>query len=121
MSVREVIVPLGVRPQPRDSLMRPMRDLRISVMDRCNFRCPYCMPRETFHEEYRFLGTQERLSFAEIVRLEQDDWGRLWAQPCPTNGSGDFTALGGTDGFVELPPGPNTYPKGFVTRLFRWS
>ena len=40
--------------------------------------------------------------------------------PAPTNGSGDFTALAGTDGFVELPAGPNTYPKGFVTRLFRW-
>jgi cyclic pyranopterin phosphate synthase len=69
MSVREVIVPLGVRPLPRDTLMRPMRDLRISVMDRCNFRCPYCMPRETYHERYRFLGSHERLSFDEIVRL----------------------------------------------------
>ncbi len=55
------------------------------------------------------------------VRLEQDDWGRTWAQPAPIHGSGDFTALAGTDGFVELPPGPNTYAKGFVTRLFRWS
>src|SRR5580698_10725992 len=55
------------------------------------------------------------------VRLEQDDWGRAWAMPAPTNGSGDFTALAGTDGFLELPPGPNTYAKGFVTRLFRWS
>jgi molybdopterin molybdotransferase len=54
------------------------------------------------------------------VRLEQDDWGRDWAVPAPTNGSGDFTALTGTDGFVELPPGPNTYPKGFVTRLYLW-
>ena len=55
------------------------------------------------------------------VRLEQDDWGRDWAVPAPTNGSGDFTGLAGTDGFVELPPGPNTYAKGFVTRLYRWS
>ncbi|MFO7276250.1 MAG: molybdopterin molybdotransferase MoeA [Pseudomonadota bacterium] len=54
------------------------------------------------------------------VRLETDDWGRAWAIPCPTNGSGDFTSLAGTHGFVELPPGPNTYPKGFVTRLHRW-
>jgi cyclic pyranopterin phosphate synthase len=46
-----------------------MRDLRISVMDRCNFRCPYCMPRETFHDRYRFLRTSERLDFAEIVRV----------------------------------------------------
>jgi molybdopterin molybdotransferase len=54
------------------------------------------------------------------VSIEIDDWGRSWATPRPTNGSGDFTALAGTDGFVELPPGPNTYPKGFVTRLHRW-
>jgi len=66
---REVIVPLKALPAPRDALARPMRDLRISVMDRCNFRCPYCMPRETFHERYRFLGSHERLSFDEIVRL----------------------------------------------------
>jgi molybdopterin molybdotransferase len=55
------------------------------------------------------------------VRLQQDEWGREWAMPAPTNGSGDFTALAGTAGFVELPPGPNTYARGFVTRLYRWS
>jgi molybdopterin molybdotransferase len=60
------------------------------------------------------------LTYFLPVRIEQDDWGRDWALPAPTNGSGDFTALAGTDGFVELPPGPNTYPKGFVTRLHRW-
>ena len=38
-------------------------------MDRCNFRCPYCMPKETFHEHYRFLKSTERLSFEEITRL----------------------------------------------------
>jgi cyclic pyranopterin phosphate synthase len=69
MSGREVIVPLRVAAAPRDTLARPMRDLRLSVMDRCNFRCPYCMPRETYHERYRFLGSHERLSFDEIVRL----------------------------------------------------
>jgi cyclic pyranopterin phosphate synthase len=46
-----------------------MHDLRISVMDRCNFRCPYCMPKETFHDRYRFLRTSERLGFNEIVRV----------------------------------------------------
>jgi GTP 3',8-cyclase len=65
----EVVVPFGSRSTPRDTLGRPIRDLRISVMDRCNFRCPYCMPRETFHDKYRFLGSQERLSFDEIVHL----------------------------------------------------
>ena len=54
---------------PEDTLGRPLRDLRISVMDRCNFRCPYCMPRERFHEHYAFLKTAERLSFEEILRL----------------------------------------------------
>jgi cyclic pyranopterin phosphate synthase len=54
---------------PRDTLGRALQDLRISVMDRCNFRCPYCMPRETFHEHYRFLKSSERLSFDEITRL----------------------------------------------------
>lgn len=54
------------------------------------------------------------------VKVTGDEWGRNWAQPCPTNGSGDFTSLAGTDGFVELPPGPNTYAKGFVTRMYRW-
>ena len=61
------------------------------------------------------------LAYFLPVRFEQDDWGRTWAVPAPTNGSGDFTALAGTGGFVELPPGPNTYPKGFVTRVYRWS
>jgi cyclic pyranopterin phosphate synthase len=46
-----------------------MRDLRISVMDRCNFRCPYCMPRDKFHERYKFLKASERLSFEEITRI----------------------------------------------------
>jgi len=61
------------------------------------------------------------LTYFVPVRLQQDDWGRDWAVPAPTNGSGDFTSLAGTAGFVELPPGPNTYAKGFVTRLYHWS
>jgi cyclic pyranopterin phosphate synthase len=69
MPAREVVVPLKSVPAPRDTLVRPMRDLRISVMDRCNFRCPYCMPRDTYHDRYRFLGSHERMSFDEIVRL----------------------------------------------------
>jgi cyclic pyranopterin phosphate synthase len=65
---------VNVLPHPapggtRDRLGRPMHDLRISVMDRCNFRCPYCMPKETFHDRYRFLRTSERLGFNEIVRV----------------------------------------------------
>jgi cyclic pyranopterin phosphate synthase len=68
MASKEVIVPLTAL-RPRDRLDRPLRDLRISVMDRCNFRCPYCMPREQFHESYRFLKSSQRLSFEEILRL----------------------------------------------------
>jgi len=56
---------------PRDRLDRPLRDLRISVTDRCNFRCPYCMPRERYHEHYQFLKTAERLGFEEVVRLSR--------------------------------------------------
>ena len=56
---------------PLDKLGRPLHDLRISVMDRCNFRCPYCMPKEKFHENYRFLKSQDRLSFDEIIRLSR--------------------------------------------------
>jgi cyclic pyranopterin phosphate synthase len=53
----------------RDRLRRPLRDLRISVTDRCNFRCPYCMPEEIYGEGYRFLPKEELLSFEEIERL----------------------------------------------------
>ena len=53
----------------RDTLGRPLRDLRISVMDRCNFRCPYCMPEDIYDRNFRFLSSKQRLSFAEIVRL----------------------------------------------------
>jgi GTP 3',8-cyclase len=63
------ISPLLPRRRVQDSLNRPLRDLRLSVTDRCNFRCPYCMPRERFHEQYRFLKSGERLSFDEILRL----------------------------------------------------
>ena len=52
-----------------DTRGRPMRDLRISVTDRCNFRCVYCMPREVFDSSYRFLPHAAILSFEEIARL----------------------------------------------------
>ena len=52
-----------------DKFERPLRDLRISVTDRCNFRCPYCMPAEIFGERYRFLPKSQLLSFEEITRL----------------------------------------------------
>ena len=60
------------------------------------------------------------LAFFMPVKITIDDWGRPWAEPRTTNGSGDYAALTGTDGVVELPPGPHTHPKGFVARLHRW-
>jgi len=53
----------------QDQFQRPIRDLRISVTDRCNFRCSYCMPKEVFGDDYAFLPKQELLSFEEIHRL----------------------------------------------------
>jgi GTP 3',8-cyclase len=53
----------------RDTLGRPLRDLRISVTDRCNFRCPYCMPKEIFGRDFAFLRREELLTFEEITRL----------------------------------------------------
>src|SRR6188508_1520340 len=52
-----------------DARGRTMRDLRISVTDRCDFRCVYCMPREVFDSSYRFLRHEDILSFEEIARL----------------------------------------------------
>src|SRR4051812_32945182 len=52
-----------------DSLGRPLRDLRISVTDRCNFRCSYCMPKEVFDKDYKSLPHASLLSFEEITRL----------------------------------------------------
>ena len=53
----------------QDRLGRPLHDLRISVTDRCNFRCPYCMPAEIYGETYRFLPRPELLRFEEIERV----------------------------------------------------
>jgi cyclic pyranopterin phosphate synthase len=76
------VIPIGVAPQARvaapeyrgggslaDTRNRPMRDLRISVTDRCNFRCVYCMPREVFGNDHPFLPHQALLTFEEIARL----------------------------------------------------
>src|SRR5215471_17300475 len=54
---------------PSDTLQRPLKDLRISVTDRCNFRCTYCMPKEVFGRDFHFLPATELLTFEEITRL----------------------------------------------------
>jgi cyclic pyranopterin phosphate synthase len=64
---------MGATPDQRagalDGLSRPLRDLRISLTDRCNFRCHYCMPREVFGPDFAFLPRSELLTFEEITRL----------------------------------------------------
>ncbi len=65
MSVSEAPTTTGIV----DSLGRPLRDLRISVTDRCNFRCVYCMPKEVFGRDFHFLPSEQLLTFEEITRL----------------------------------------------------
>ena len=104
------VVTLGPLNPVVDRLGRPVHDLRISVMDRCNFRCPYCMPQSTFDEKYRFLRAQERLSFEEIVRLARVA-ARLGVrkvrltggEPLLRNGLPDLVAeLSGIEGIEDL-------------------
>jgi GTP 3',8-cyclase len=67
-------IPAALRPANgllSDALGRPLRDLRISVTDRCNFRCSYCMPKEVFDRDYAFLPHSSLLSFEEITRLSR--------------------------------------------------
>jgi GTP 3',8-cyclase len=61
--------PQAGRTAVRDRFGRPLRDLRVSVTDRCNFRCTYCMPREVFGPDHAFLERSELLTFEEITRL----------------------------------------------------
>ncbi len=60
---------MSLAASPIDTLGRPLHDLRISVTDRCNFRCTYCMPAELFGEAYHFLPRAELLTYEEIARL----------------------------------------------------
>jgi cyclic pyranopterin phosphate synthase len=69
MSDPRATTAIATEAPPRDLHGRPLHDLRISVMDRCNFRCPYCMPESTYGEHYRFLDATDRLDFDEIERV----------------------------------------------------
>ena len=73
---RSRVRPVALAPNPLpatghlpDALGRPLRDLRISVTDRCNFRCSYCMPKEVFDKDYPYLPHSALLSFEEVTRL----------------------------------------------------
>lgn len=143
--VPRVLAELGVRQVFHKVAQRPGKPLWFGIGPRGTavFALPgnpvstlVCLARYVIPGLYAAMGESARppekialaapvdvkveLAFFLPVRLEGDEWGRTWAHPCPTNGSGDFTALTGTDGVVELPPGPNTFAKGFVTRLYRW-
>jgi cyclic pyranopterin phosphate synthase len=69
MELPVVPVPFDGRPGVADTLGRALRDLRISVTDRCNFRCTYCMPKEIFGRDYPFLPHDQVLTFEEITRV----------------------------------------------------
>jgi cyclic pyranopterin phosphate synthase len=62
-------IPAAAPRVTRDALRRPMHDLRISLLDRCNFRCPYCMPASEYHEDYKFLKRPDRLTHDEILAV----------------------------------------------------
>ena len=64
-----VVAGLTLSELPLDALRRPLTDLRISVTDRCNFRCSYCMPKEVFDKDYAYLPHHHLLSFEEITRI----------------------------------------------------
>ena len=83
-----------------DSLRRPLRDLRISVTDRCNFRCTYCMPKEIFGHAYAFLPRSELLSFEEITRLARIFVG-LGAQKLRVTG-GEPLLRKGLEGLISM-------------------
>src|SRR3989304_4074958 len=93
-----------------DTLGRPLRDLRISVTDRCNFRCTYCMPKEVFGHDYEFLARELLLTFEEITRLTRLFVGlgvrkvRLTGgEPLLRRGVGPLvTMLSGIDGVDDL-------------------
>jgi molybdopterin molybdotransferase len=78
---------------------------------------PVPAPRVLLAEAIEFAAP---LSYFLPVRVAQDDNGAMWATPQPTNTSGDFAALTGTDGFIELPPEPKRFEEGYPAPLFRW-
>ncbi len=140
-----VLQDLGVRPIFHRIAQRPGKPMWFGVVDGgpAVFALPgnpvstlVCLARYVLPALFNAMGQQtprgERIALAQSVdfkapltyflpiTVQQDEWGRPWAEPSPTHGSGDFSALAGTDGFVELPPGPNVWPKGFMAQVYRW-
>ena len=69
--LRAIIASLDLEGPVLDQLSRPLRDLRISVTDRCNFRCSYCMPKSVFTRDYTYLPQSDLLSFEEITTIAE--------------------------------------------------
>jgi molybdopterin molybdotransferase len=143
--VPKVLVQLGVQEVFHNVAQRPGRPMWFGIgpQGQSVFGLPgnpvstlVCLIRYVIPAIAEAMGTSrlapERLALASPVTfqppvayflpvaIEHDEWGRPWVNPRPPNGSGDFLSLAGSDGFVELPPGPNTYPKGFVSNVYRW-
>lgn len=143
--VPKVLVQLGVEEVFHKIAQRPGKPMWFGIgpQGQAVFGLPgnpvstlVCLMRYVIPAIAQAMGTRrvppERLALAAPVTVDHgftyflpvaiahDDWGRPWAGPRPPNGSGDFLSLAGTDGFVELPPGPNAYPRGFVTSVYRW-
>jgi molybdopterin molybdotransferase len=143
--VPKVLAELGVSTVFHRIAQRPGKPMWFGVLEtgQAVFALPgnpvstlVCLVRYVLPALYEAMGLLaqrvERIALAEAVELttplasfvpvevDYDEWARPWARPRALNTSGDFPALAGSDGFVELPCGPNTFPKGFVTRLYRW-
>jgi molybdopterin molybdotransferase len=143
--VPKVLEGIGVHCVLHGVAQRPGKPMWFGTSNdgRCVFALPgnpvstlVCLARYVLPALYRAMGVPavpiERIALAAPiqwsasltgfvpVRVAHDEWGRPWATPCPTNGSGDFAALAQTDGFMELPPGPADLSKGFIGRLYRW-
>jgi molybdopterin molybdotransferase len=143
--VPKVLEQLGVRRVLHGVSQRPGKPMWFgtSIEGRAVFALPgnpvstlVCLIRYVVPALYASMGMtageRERLALAAPIQwnepltgympvhVTRDEWGRPWAVPCPTNGSGDLAALALTDGFVELPPGPADFARGYVTRLYRW-
>jgi molybdopterin molybdotransferase len=143
--IPKVLEEIGVRCVLHGIAQRPGRPMwfGISGQGRAVFALPgnpvstlVCLVRYVIPALYAAMGLPangcERIALAAPiewtprltgfmpVRISHDDWARPWATPCATNGSGDFASLALTDGFIELPPGPADFAKGYVARLFRW-
>lgn len=143
--VPKVLESLGVRRVLHGIAQRPGRPMWFGTSSegRAVFALPgnpvstlVCLLRYVIPALYASMGMtspeRERLALAAAiewkepltgfvpVRVDQDDWGRPWAHPCAISGSGDLAALALTDGFVELPPGPADFARGYVARIYRW-